>query len=135
MVRLRKNTLTTMPPLTEQRRREIDIAITAGREPRRGQSNVTTLATGAGERGRNKFVILAGADAKLTPAGRYFYETTGQRPPTVMYDRNQEPVTRGNRTFIRGRDGREILVRSYRPDGAVRVTRAGQDFYKDKHTE
>ena len=100
MVRLRKNTLTTMPPLTEQRKRELDIAITAGREPRRGQSNVTTLATGAGERGRNRFVILAGADAKLTPAGRYFYETTGQRPPTVMYDRNQEPVTRGNRRLF-----------------------------------
>ena len=56
------------------------------RAPRAGspsedmQSNVTTLATGARAQGRNKFVILAGADAKLTHAGRYYYyETTGQR--------------------------------------------------------
>ena len=52
-----------------------------------------------------------------------------------MYDHNQEPATKGNRTKIRGRDGPEILVRSYRPDGTTTVTRAGQDFYKDKHSE
>jgi hypothetical protein len=84
---------------------------------------------------RNKYVILAGADARLTPAGVYYYAQTGQRPPAIMYDRNQEPQTRGANTFIRGRDGRDQLVRSLRPDGSTRITAIGRAFYQDRHTE
>src|SRR6056297_1433148 len=109
-----------MPPLTETRKREIDIAITAGRQPRRTPSNMTVLSTGGG-RGRS-YQILADAAAKLTPAGRYYYEQTGQQPPRRMFDDNQEPITRGANTYSRGRDNREMLVRSQRPDGSTRIT-------------
>ena len=58
-------------PLTDEQRRQIDIAITAERQPTRGVSNPTTLATGAGARGRNRYLVLADAGRRLTEAGRY----------------------------------------------------------------
>ena len=48
--------------MTNEQRRQIDIAITAERQPRRGVSNRTTLATGAGGLGRNRYLVLADAD-------------------------------------------------------------------------
>ena len=121
--------------LSRQKQREIRTAIAANRRPTRGPSNRTILATGAGEEGRNKYVVLADASARLTPAGRFYYQQTGERKPNAAFDRSQQPVNRGPNTFIRTRDNREALVRSYRPDGSVRVTALGEAFYRDRFSE
>ena len=98
-----------MPPaLSAAHRREIQTAINAGRRPTRGESNRTVLATGAGERGRNKYVVLADASAALTPAGEFYYETTGQARPEAAFDRSQQLISRGGNDFIRRRNGREL---------------------------
>ena len=94
---------------------------------------MTVLSTGGG-RGRS-YQILADAAAKLTPAGRYYYEQTGQQPPRRMFDDNQEPITRGANTYIRGRDNREMLVRSQRPDGSTRITAVGRQYFRNRHSE
>ncbi len=122
-------------PLTAEQRRQIDVAITAERRPQRGTSNRTTIATGAGAPGSNRYFVLADAAGKLTDAGRHYYERSGERPPKATYDRNQALVTRGANDYIVARNGREQLVRSLQADGTNQITRLGRDFFKDKHTE
>ena len=122
-------------PLTDEQRRQIGIAITAERQPRRGVSNRTTLATGAGARGRNRYLVLADAGGRLTDAGRYYYRQTGQPAPRAAYDRNQPLITRGSNDYMRAANGRERLVRGLGSDGSVRVTALGRDYFRDKRTE
>ena len=112
-----------MAPLTEARKQEIHTAIRANRKPARGGSNRTILATGAGKnRRQNKCVVLADGAGKLTPAGVFYYQTTGTERPRAAFDQNQELISRGGNDYIRTRDRREALVRSRRPDGTTRVT-------------
>ena len=124
-----------MAPLTAARRRQIQTAINAGRRPTRGESNRTVLATGAGARGRKKYVVLADASATLTPAGEFFYEQTGQARPEAAFDRSQQLISRAGNDYIRGRNGRELLVRSLRSDGSTTVTKTGEAFFRDKFVE
>ena len=122
-------------PLSNEQRRQIDIAITAERQPTRGVSNRTTLATGAGGLGRNRYLVLADAGGRLTEAGRYYYRRTGQPAPRAAYDRNQPLITRGRNDYVRAANGRERLVRGLGSDGSVRVTALGRDYFRDKRTE
>ena len=124
-----------MPPLTAERRRQIQTAINAGRRPGRGESNRTVLATGAGARGHNKYVVLADAAGNLTPAGEFYYEQTQESRPEAQFDRNQQLISRNGNDYIRTRSGREALVRSLRPDGSTRVTKLGESFFKDRYVE
>ena len=102
-----------MPRLTEARQEEMTAAIRAGRKPARGASNRTILATGAGpNRRQNKYVVLADGAGKLTPAGAWYYETTGAQRPRAAFGQDQELISRGGNDYIRTRDRREALVRS-----------------------
>ena len=125
-----------MPPLTEARRQEIRTAIQANRKPTRGASNRTILVTGAGpNRRQNKYVVLADGAGKLTPAGIFYYQTTGAERPRAAFSQDQELISRGGNDYIRTRDRREALVRSLRPDGTTRVTQLGRAFFKNGYRE
>ena len=125
-----------MPRLTDARRQEIRTAIRAERQPARGASNRTILATGAGRnRQRNKYVVLADGAGKLTEAGRFYYEATGAEKPRAAFDVNQELMSRGGNDYIRTRDRREALVRSLRPDGTTQITQLGRAFFRTRHRE
>ena len=113
-----------------------DPAIWADRKPTRGASNRTILATGAGAyRRQNKYVVLADGAGRLTEAGRFYYETTGEERPRAAFDQNQELISRGGNDYIRTRDRREALVRSLRPDGTTRVTQLGRAFFRNRYRE
>ena len=125
-----------MPPLTEARRQEIRTAIRAGRRPQRGASNRTTLATGAGpNRRQNAYVVLADASAKLTEAGEFYYQETGEQRPRAAYDPNQSLISRNGNDYIRTRNSQEALVRSLKPDGTVAVTQLGRTFFRNRYRE
>ena len=125
-----------MPPLTEARKQEIRTAIQANRKPTRGASNRTILATGAGAtRRHNRYVVLADGAGKLTPAGIFYYQTTGAERPRAAFSQDQELISRGGNDYIRTRDRREALVRSLRPDGSTRITQLGRAFFKNRHRE
>ena len=98
-------------------------------------SNRTTLATGAGARGRNKYFVLADAGVRLTNAGRYYYRQTGQTAPRAAYERNQPLITRGSNDYVRAANGRERLVRGLGAGGQMRVTALGRDYSREKRTE
>ena len=73
-------------------------AIRAGRTPHRGASNRTILATGAGpNRRQNKYVVLADGSGQLTPAGAWYYETTGAQRPRAAFSQDQERISRGGK--------------------------------------
>ena len=94
---------------------------------RSGASNRTILATGAGpNRRQNKYVVLADGAGKLTPAGTFYYQTTGAERPRAAFSQDQELISRGGNDYIRTRDRREALVRSLRPDGSTRITQLGR---------
>ena len=117
---------------SEEEKRVLDIAITAGRLPRHTAAGRTVLATGQGE-GRKKYLVLANG-SKLTRAGQYWYERTNQDPPIAHYNRNQETVRKGDGDYIKTRSGLQ-RVRQLEPDGSMKLTALGRKFYKDKHTE
>ena len=112
------------------RKRALDIAITAGRKPRHTAAGRTIVALG---QGRKKYVALANGK-KLTQAGQYWYDQTGQAKPTVHYDANQQPIRKGDGDYIRTRQGLQ-RVRQLEPTGAMKLTALGRKFYKDRHTE
>ena len=101
-----------------------------------GGSNRTILATGAGpNRRQNKYVVLADGAGKLTPAGAWYYETTGAQRPRAAFSQDQELISRGGNDYIRTRDRREALVRSLRADGSVRITQLGRTFFRSRYRE
>ena len=79
--------------------------------------------------------MLADGAGKLTPAGTFYYQTTGAERPRAAFDQNQELISRGGNDYIRTRDRREALVRSLRPYGTTRVTQLGRAFFKNRHRE
>ena len=116
----------------QEERRVLDIAITAGRQPRRGASGRTIVATGQGE-GRKKYLVLADGN-KLTRAGQYWYEQTNQPKPDAHFDKNQQTVRKGDGDYIQTRAGMQ-RVRQLQPDGSFKITALGRKYYADKHTE
>ena len=121
-------------PISDEQKQQIDTAIAAERQPRRGASNRTTLATGGGASGRG-YLVLADVGGRLSDAGRYYYRQTNQPAPRATYDRNQPIVTRGRNDYVRAANGRERLVRGLGSDGQMRVTALGRDYFRDRKTE
>ena len=109
-----------------EQRRVIDIAVTAGREPRHVASGRTVLVTGQGE-GRKKYLVLADGST-LTRAGQYYYQKTGQPKPIAHFDRNQQTVRKGDGDYIRTRSG--LRVRQLEPGDHLKLTALGRKFYK-----
>jgi len=116
----------------EEEKSVLDIAITAGRQPRHTAAGRTIVATGQGE-GRKKYLVLANGST-LTRAGRYYFEQTNLPRPIAHYDRNQETTRKGDGDYIRTRSGLQ-RVRQIEPDGSMKLTALGRKFYKDKHTQ
>ena len=121
-------------PVTYEQRRQIDVAIATERQPTRRVSNRTTLAMGAGARGRDKYFVLADG-VRLTDAERKYYRQTGQTAPRAAYDRNQTLITRGSNDYVGAANGRERLVRGLGADGQMRVTALGRDYSRERRTE
>ena len=115
-----------------EEKRVLDIAITARRQPSHTAAGRTIVATGQGE-GRKKYLVLANGN-KLTRAGQYWYSETNQNKPIAHYDRQQEPIRKGDGDYIRTRSGLQ-RVRQLEPGGAMKLTALGRKFYMDKHTE
>jgi len=59
------------------------------------------LATGAGQRSHNKYVVLADASGTLTPAGELYYDETGIARPEAAFDRQQDVIPRNGNDYIR----------------------------------
>ena len=119
-----------MPP-SQKRKDVIRIAITAGKQPRRTPGNLTVLPIA---QGRGTYVVLARAGS-LTESGTYYYELTGEQQPTLAFDPNLSPLTRGTSSYITGRDGKPIKVRYLGADGAMKLTLAGKSFYNQAKQE
>jgi hypothetical protein len=116
----------------EEERRVLDIAIAADRLPRHVASGRTILTTGQGE-GRKKYLVLANGK-KLTRAGEYWYEKTGQPKPLAHFDPNRNTIRKGDGDYIRTRNGLQ-RVRQLEPTGHFKLTALGKRFYENKHTE
>ena len=120
--------------LRNKQKNDIDTAIVSGRVPNRTRGNRTVLGLSrVGDPGR--YIVLS-TTSGLTPAGEYYYQKTGQQPPTLQFDPNQTPSQdrRGN-TYIQGRDNRRLLVRRLNPDGTHRLTGLGKKFYAQEKDE
>ena len=125
-----------MPRLTDARKEEMAAAIRAGRAPHRGAGNRTILSLAAGvNRRQNRYVVLADAAGRLTPAGVWYYATTGAPRPRAAFSQDQELIRRGGNDYIRTRDWREALVRSLRADGTTRLTQLGHFFFRNRYRE
>ena len=105
-------------------------SIGAGRVPRRGAGNRTILPSGG-----RKYVVLADAAGRLSPAGEWYYATTGAQRPRAAFSQDQELIRRGGNDYIRTRDQREALVRSLRADGSTRLTQLGRAFFRNRFRE
>ena len=80
-------------------------------------------------------MVLADGAGKLTPAGAWYYETTGAQRPRAAFSQDQELISRGGNDYIRTRGRRETLVRSLRADGSVRITHLGRTFFRSRYRE
>ena len=77
-----------MPRLTDARKEEMTAAIRAGRLPHRGAGNRTILSIAAGAKRQNRYVVLADAAGRLTPAGEWYYATTGAQRPRAAFSQD-----------------------------------------------
>ena len=76
-------------------------AIRAGRAPYRGAGNRTLLSIAAGaNRRQNRYVVLADAAGRPTPAGEWYYATTGAQRPRAAFSQDQELIRRGGNDYI-----------------------------------
>jgi len=118
--------------LRRQTRLEIDQAILNGAEPRVPRSGLGLILPYARER-----KVLVNKAGTLTPAGKYYYETTNQTPPG-RFDFQQQPQRAGRSLMIRLLDGStkavsrfDAVSREFKP------TALGRAFYSrrtDKFT-
>ena len=121
--------------LSQETKKAIDTAVTAGNLPKRGRSNQLTLRLKRNPE-KSSYVVLARADGSLTKAGEHFYgNNPTQTKPTSQFDFTTPLIKRGANDYIRTRDGRESLVRSLRADGSVSLTRLGRSYFKRKQSE
>ena len=118
----------------QSRRAAIDIAIAAGTEPTIGRSAQTTLRLRQNP-GRSSYTLLSRADGTRTPAGEYYYETTGRPAPSRMFDHGAPLIQRGASDYVTTRNGKLALVRTLMPDGTTRVTRLGKQYFRAGKTE
>ena len=119
---------------TQSRRAAIDIAIAAGTPPTLGRSAQTTLRLRQNP-GRSSYTLLSRADGTRTPAGDYYYGTTGRPAPSRMFDHGAPLIQRGASDYVTTRNGKLALVRTLMNDGSTRVTRLGKQYFRGGRTE
>ena len=125
-----------MPRLADARKEEMAAAIRAGRAPYRGAGNRTLLSVAAGaNRRQNRYVVLADAAGRLTPAGEWYYAMTGAQRPRAAFSQDQELICRGGNDYIRTQNRREALMRSLRANGTTRITQLGRAFFRNRYRE
>ena len=120
--------------LNENQRLKLDVAIAAGTEPRLGNSTQTTLRLRQNV-GRSNYTLLSRGDGSMTPAGQYFYQTTGRPAPSSQFDRGQPLVKKGAGDYVKTRNGKLALVRKLQPDGTTTVTRLGKLYFRGGRSE
>ena len=112
-----------MEHLTDDQRNRVRTAVLAGRTANATRGNRVVLPTN--QAGGRAYVILSGADGVLNPEGQYYYHLTGEHPPDRTFDYNQIPARRGDSEFARDRSGREMRLRTLRPNGSYEYTSLG----------
>ena len=117
-----------MESLTVEQRDTIRTAVLAGRVPHHSVAR-TILATGAGNAGRNRYVVLADHRG-LSPHGSFYYHHTNTEPPDRRMDMTQQPTRMGDSEFARDRQNRLLRLRTLRPDGGFSYTAAGNHFFR-----
>ena len=108
---------------------KIKLAVDADRKPVRCKNGNFLLRFGTG------FKYLIKGD-KVTDAGLYWAEITGESLPTEGFDKNPNPVRRARSEYITMSDGTERLVRSF---DAVRnkhkYSKLGLKFFAEHTSE
>ena len=105
----------------------------AGRRANATRANRVILSTNLA--GGRSYVVLSGPDGVLNGEGEYYYHLLGEHPPDRRFDYNQLPTQRGDSEFARDRAGREVRLRTLRPDGAYQYSALGKMFYRVRQVE
>ena len=84
-----------MPHCTGARKEKMTWAIVRGKIPYQTASNRTILQSVANRR-RRRYVVLADAAGRLTPAGVWYYERTGAQRPCTTFSQDQALISRGD---------------------------------------
>ena len=84
--------------------------------------------------GPRAFQVLAQADGTVTPAGRFYYNLTGEQEDHT-FDPQQRVSRRGDTEYVRDRSGREVTLRTLLPTGDFRYTRAGKSYFRQVRGE
>ena len=122
-----------MDHLTDEQRNRIRTAVLAGRRANATRANRVILSTNLA--GGRSYVVLSGPDGVLNGEGEYYYHLLGEHPPDRRFDYNQLPTQRGDSEFARDRAGREVRLRTLRPDGAYQYSALGKMFYRVRQVE
>ena len=125
-----------MEHLTENQRNVIRTAVLAGRRANPTRGNRIVFPTGQGEAAnRRRYIVLSGPDGVVSPQGEYYFHLTGENPPDRTFDYNQIPSRRGDTEYARDRSGREVRLRTLRPDGQYSYTSLGRQFFRLQQVE
>ena len=94
-------------------------AIARGKIPYQTPSNRTILQSVA-DRRRRRYVVLADAAGRLTPAGVWYYERTGAQMPCTTFSQDQELPCRGDELLVPPTDNTPIqsLRSAARPEAS-----------------
>ena len=123
-----------MNSLSEAQRSVLRTAIAAGRQPNHTAKR-SILATGTGPTPNRRAYVVLADHRGLSKYGEAYYEETGHEAPDMAMDLNQTPTRQGDSEFARDRQGKLLMLRTLRPDGAFKYTRAGLHFYSKRQVE
>ena len=88
-----------MPHCTGARKEKMKWAIARGKIPYQTASKRTILQSVA-DRRRRRYVVLADAAGRLTPADDWYYERTGAQMPCTTFSQDQELPCRGDELLV-----------------------------------
>ena len=104
---------------TGAREEKMKWASARGKIPYQTPSNRTILQS-VTDRRRRRYVVLADAAGRLTPAGVWYYERTGAQMPCTTFSQDQELPSRGDELLAPPTDNTPIqsLRSAARPEAA-----------------
>jgi hypothetical protein len=105
----------------------LDDAYAQGRSPEVAANGRVRIRTAAG----GYLHLATGRD--LTEAGRYWYGTLAQGAPPRLGDLRAEQDARGREWLNLG--GRRRLLKRFRADGTVELTKLGRSYYADREVQ
>ena len=85
--------------------------------------------------GGKKYMVLVDSAGKVTPAGKHYYQRTGEPEPTNQIDFRQVVDRRGDTEYIRDRQGAMRKLRTLMPNGEFKYTDLGRSFFKQRQIE